>query len=500
MVDARDVKSHVGRRLTSLSALLAEELEMHWNAYARVAVRAPTGTTLKLASLIRVVASQVPHQERATEAIAAVLDLTLVLEAFDLEDMSQAEEAVHGPILDWVRVLTVGNMYPPHHYGGYELVWRSAVEHLLRRGHEVRVLTTNMRTASLEPDPPHVYRELRWHLRDGEFQRLGVRARAAMARHNHRVLAQHLDELGPGIVGWWSMGGLSPTLLEEVRRRRIPAVAFVHDDWLAYGPAVDPWLRLFCGRRHRLTNVAQRLAGIPTTVDFSSAATYWFVSEFTRERALGLGLGLQETGVAHSGIHPDFLDATLTQPWQWRVLYVGRIDSRKGVDTVVEALVHLPAAAGLTIVGGGDPREEQRLRSLAVRLGVDDRIEFAGQRNRDDLLAVYANADAVVFPVRWHEPWGLVPLEAMARGCPVVATGRGGSGEYLRHQENCLLFPADDPQACAGALRRLAADPDLRATLRQGGLDTAGRHTAARFDEAVERAILEKVPAEVAGA
>ena len=62
----------------------------------------------------------------------------------------------------------------------------------------------------------------------------------------------------------------------------------------------------------------------------------------------------------------------------------------------------------------------------------------------------------VVFPVRWEEPWGLVPIEAMARGRPVVATGRGGSGEYLRDGENCVLFEADDAERarrCSGAAR-----------------------------------------------
>ena len=142
-----------------------------------------------------------------------------------------------------MRVLTVGNMYPPHHFGGYELVWESAVEHLRDRGHEVRVLTTDTRTGATAPDGPDVHRELRWHLRDGEFEQLSPRATLAMTRHNHRVLARHLDELRPDVVAWWSMGGLTLTLLEAVRRRGMPAVAFVHDEWLDYGRKVDPWLR-----------------------------------------------------------------------------------------------------------------------------------------------------------------------------------------------------------------------------------------------------------------
>ena len=92
-------------------------------------------------------------------------------------------------------------------------------------------------------------------------------------------------------------------------------------------------------------------------------------------------------------------------------------------------------------------------------------------------MVAYARADATVFPVRWEEPKGLVPLASMGRGRPVVATGRGGSAEYLRDGENCLLFDAWDADALAAAVRRLAGDPALCQRLREGGLETAPRHT-----------------------
>ena len=391
-----------------------------------------------------------------------------------------------------MRVLTAGNMYPPHHFGGYELVWRSAVEHLRARGHAVRVLTTDVRTVSREPDGEDVHRELRWHLRDGEFERLGPRARVALARHNHRVLNRHLDEFRPDVVAWWSMGGLTLTLLEAARRRGLPAVAFVHDDWLAYGPRVDPWTRTFSGpRRGRLAGVGERVARIPATVAWGDAASYVFVSEFTRRRALGLGLGLERTAVAHSGIDPAYLEPASELPWRWRLLYVGRLDPRKGIDTAVEAMARLPAEARLTIAGGWDERERERLAAVAGELGVGQRIAFAGQCGRDELHALYGETDAVVFPVTWDEPWGLVPLESMARGRPVVATGRGGSAEYLRDEDNCLLFEAGDAAALAAALRRLADDAALRRRLRESGLRTAPRFTDAALNAAVERATLE---------
>jgi len=81
----------------------------------------------------------------------------------------------------------------------------------------------------------------------------------------------------------------------------------------------------------------------------------------------------------------------------------------------------------------------------------------------------------------------------MARGRPVVATGRGGSGEYLCDEENCLLFEAGDAPGLAGALRRLADEPELRSRLRAGGLQTAPRHTEAVLNAAVERAVLAEI-------
>ena len=387
-----------------------------------------------------------------------------------------------------MRVLAVGNMYPPHHFGGYELVWRAAMRHLERNGHSVRVVTTDVDTGAAEPDDPGVHRELRWYWREHGFPRRPFRERLAMERHNSRVLRRHLEEHRPDVVTWWSMGGMSFSLLERVRRAGIPAVAFVHDDWLDYGRHADGWTGLFTFRLGRLAPLMERVVRIPATVDLERAARYVFVSETTRRRAAEAGVRPPDTGVAHSGIDPGFVDPAPARDWSWSLLYVGRIDARKGVETAVAALARLPEAT-LSIAGGWDEGEEARLRELAAGAGAAERVRFLGQRTREEVRAEYADCDAVVFPVIWEEPWGLVPLEAMARGRPVVATGRGGSGEYLRDGENALLFEAGDADGLAEAVRRLAADPGLRARLREGGLETAPRYTEDVFNAAVLREV-----------
>jgi glycogen(starch) synthase len=389
-----------------------------------------------------------------------------------------------------LRALAVGIMYPPHHFGGYELVWRAAMLHLERSGHRVLVLTSDLTTGAAEPDDANVRRELRLYWRPHELPKMSPLERLRLERHNARAFARHLRDFKPDVVCWWPMGGLSLSLMERVRRQGIPSVAFVHDDWLDYGQRMDGWTRGFAGRWRRLAPLAERLTGVPTRVDLEHAAHCVFVSETTRRRAAEAGVSPASTAIAHSGIDPGFVDPAPERDWQWSLLYVGRLDERKGVHTAVEALAHLPPAATLALAGGWDEREEARLRELAERVGVSDRVRFLGQRARRDVRAVYADADAVVFPVIWEEPWGLVPLEAMARGRPVVATGRGGSGEYLRDGENALLFEAGDAPGLARALRRLADDRSLRRRLVAGGVETARSHTENEFNASVLRELL----------
>ncbi|HEX2234339.1 MAG TPA: glycosyltransferase [Thermoleophilaceae bacterium] len=388
-----------------------------------------------------------------------------------------------------MRVLALGHMYPPQSFGGYEQVWRAAMRYLEHRGHEVLVLTSDLDFGMPGADDPNVRRELRLYWRPHYLPDMSAVARLRLERHNARAFRRHIASFRPDVVTWWSMGGMSLSLIERVRRAGTPSLAFVHDDWLEYAPHMDGWLRPFRGRFSRFAAFAERLTGIPTSVDFARAARYLFVSETTRRRAEEAGVRPLRSGIAHSGIDPLFLDPAPEREWRWSLLYVGRIDERKGVHTAVEALAHLPDAATLSVVGSWDDREEQRVMETARRVGALKRVRLMGQRTPAEVHAAYGQADVVVFPVIWEEPWGLVPLEAMGRGRPVVATGRGGSGEYLRDGQNALLFEAGDEAALARAVVRLAGDPELRRRLREAGLHTAPRHTQSEFDRAVLREV-----------
>lgn len=391
-----------------------------------------------------------------------------------------------------MRILTIGNMYPPQQIGGAELVWRSWVEHARAAGHEVAVLTSDVRLPGAVTTPESergVARTLRWYWDDHAFPKRGLRERIAIERANAATLAGALEDVRPDVVVWWAMAGMSFSLIERVKRAGPPQIAVLGDYWLKYGPDVDGWMKPFRSRP-RLGALAERVTGLPTSVDLGTGLDYVFVSETLRRRAREAFPGLSGDEVAHHGPDITLFTPAERPEWAWRLLYLGRIDERKGVALAVRALRLLPEAATLRIVGSGDASHLDDLRALARSEGVADRVTFAAAQPRAELPAVMASVDALIFPVTWAEPWGLVPSEAMAAGLPVVGSGRGGSGEYMHDGVNSLIFDPDaGPQALAARIRALADDPALRARLREGGFATVAELSVESFDARVMAAV-----------
>jgi glycosyltransferase involved in cell wall biosynthesis len=139
------------------------------------------------------------------------------------------------------------------------------------------------------------------------------------------------------------------------------------------------------------------------------------------------------------------------------LLAAGRLEDQKGFDLLLAALQRLPPAAGaplLDVVGAGPQRAA--LEALAVRLGLETRVRFLGERR--DLAGLMAASDVVVLPSR-REGLPYVALEALALARPVVAAAAGGVGELVRAGREGWLVPVEDPEALAAALTETLAGP-----------------------------------------
>src|SRR3954467_3754454 len=197
-----------------------------------------------------------------------------------------------------MRILTVGNMYPPHHQGGYEQDWAAGVSALRAAGHEVEVLVSDHREGGVaDIDEPGVFRDLRWYWHEHDFPRRSLRECVAIERHNAAVLSERIRALAPDVVSWWPLGGLSIGLVEQVRRRGIPALGVVYDDWMVYGPRVDGWQAAWSGRRRSLAPIAGTLTGVPTPARFATAARWLFASGSVRSAAQRSVEGLGDAGL-----------------------------------------------------------------------------------------------------------------------------------------------------------------------------------------------------------
>jgi len=288
------------------------------------------------------------------------------------------------------------------------------------------------------------------------------------------------------------MGAMSLGLIDVLNKSGLPVVYVVCDEWPRYGPRLDGWLAWCARRRGRLLGPVMRgLAGLPTAMPAPRNATFGWLSNFVRNRVLSAtGWRVAHETVTYSGIDPtDFPvapDADDTRPWRWRLLCVGRIEPRKGFAAAVEALASLPSEATLRIVGPDDGAHRDELTALARRLDVHERVTF-DQVRRNQLRAVYADADALLFTSAWEEPFGLVPVEAMACATPVVAAATGGATEFLVDGANCLVVPPNDSAALARAVERLASDVDTRRRVVAGGLRTAADLSVDALADVLER-------------
>jgi len=172
------------------------------------------------------------------------------------------------------------------------------------------------------------------------------------------------------------------------------------------------------------------------------------------------------------------------------LLFVGRLVSDKGVDILLDALGLLAAQGltpGLTVVGDGP--ERPRLEEQARRLGIADRIDFAGTQTGEDLVRFYNRHRLLVVPSRYNEPFGIVALEGIACGCVVVGSAGGGLQEAIGPCGR--TFRNGDAADLARVLEPLLRDPGAGRELLEAAPEHLEAHSSERIGRAYARALEE---------
>lgn len=286
-----------------------------------------------------------------------------------------------------------------------------------------------------------------------------------------RKLGRLIDQTRPDILHCHNVyHQLTPSIIGAAKRRAVPVILTLHD----YKPICPTYTRLRRGNicsdcidgqfRHVVKHRCADGSLVKSLLLFAEARVQRLLksyeqvdrflapSEFMRTSVTQHRLPQDRVQVLYNGI-----DCRSIQPSpddDGYALYLGRLSSEKGIETLLKAHASLPHRIPLLIAGTG-PLEERLRRAYPD-------ARYLGHLSGDILERTIRGASLIVVPSEWYENCPMSVLEAMAHGKPVVASNIGGIPELIIHEETGLLFPPGNPYMLTACLDRLITDPALR--------------------------------------
>jgi len=373
--------------------------------------------------------------------------------------------------------------------GGMNVYVREVARELARMGARVDVFTRSQnpaipRVVDLGPGARVVH--------------LAAGPEAPMARER---IFDHLDEFADRVDAWRLTEGVDYDVvhahywlsgvaaLDLAERWGVPTVQMFHtlarlkNDAARTASELEPALRV--AEETRLATSVDRV--IAASEVERAQLVQLYRTPFDRISVIPCGV---DTELFHPG-DPVAARAALRLDAQPTVLYVGRIAPIKGLSTLLEAVALLRArgrAVRLLVIGGdADERvdgHEAYVRGRMCHLDLCDAVRFLGPQPQPALRDYYVAADLTVMP-SYYESFGMVALEAMACGSPVVASRVGGLATTVRDGMTGFLVPEGDAAALANRLDTLLANPALRETLGAEGIRWAAKHRWACVADAI---------------
>jgi len=379
-----------------------------------------------------------------------------------------------------VRILLLSNLYPPHVEGGAEILAADVATGLERLGHEVLVLTSSSGSQDSQDSQDSQQEQQDKHV----LRRLHIAPSAHFDRHlalyrqlqlplnyyrryhnpaNAAELRRVIEETQPDVIYVWELEGLGvTTLLRFLAKTEVPIVFHLNSYWLLYAKSPETEQS-----RLRTKWFKQRLIG---TIPSIPSASFIAISSTVKQNYVRAGFNANAITVIYNGIAAQFLDQSSAENSSnmkdgAQILFVGRLRIEKGLLVLLEALdillheEHEKHPLHLSVFGSGDAVYVKELEAFIQAKHLSHIVTFGGTVSHDDLIKQYDQASMLIVPSLWQEPFGLVVVEAMARGVPVIASNIGGPAEIITSGIDGLLTEVGDAHALATAIHTLLEQP-----------------------------------------
>jgi len=382
-----------------------------------------------------------------------------------------------------MTICLVSNLYPPDVIGGAE-VYLERISRELAREHQVVVITSSSYrglkslagSVSVKGNikvyrfyPLNFYHGFKTKTKP-VILRLLWQILDIWNLHAYLLIRSILKAEQPDIVHTHNLSGFSVSAVTAIKSLGLPLVHSCHDFSLLcpYATFACPLKKYqYCSSSHFCSRLYQKSRELfigtkPQEVIFPSkfSAGIFQRSNFFKGAS---------SNILPYCVEPSKAQSKHKRGEYFNILYVGQLVQHKGVHFLIEAFKGLPFQnIKLHIVGKGD--YAGKLKALA---GSDKRIIFHGSIPNNKLAQFYLSADVTVAPSLWPEVLGIVILESLSMGSPVIASSIGGITEIIQDGYNGFLFPAGDAQGLKDILEKLIRAPAVLEAIRQNARDSS---------------------------
>lgn len=361
-----------------------------------------------------------------------------------------------------MRVLFVSNLYPPYFLGGYEVACKDIAEQFAKQGIDTSILCSSYGLDSPSRDGD-IYRILDVRSDFNGFKSLHEKAISLFYNpRNYNRTIEIIKEIKPDIGSVWSINGISAAPLFALQKAGVPYVIHLFDRCLSF-IRKKGWKRI-------LNPILFNRLQLEHMVSCSESLKDDYVKNGFDENSIRV--------IPH-GVQPEqrLFDKKAIDSHNLKLLFVGRLWEAKGVDLAIRCLPLLRKkgiTATLTIVGSGEENYREHLREVIKNVGARDSVKFVNSVPRELLKSYYKSHDILLFPTySWYkEPFGIVILEAMSHGLPVIASECGGPIEIIDQGENGLLFALGDLNSLAESIEMIVRSEKIQKRIRKLGYES----------------------------
>lgn len=376
-----------------------------------------------------------------------------------------------------MKILVLSDFYPPHKGGGHHIQCKIAAEGLAGRGHEVFVLTSKYGVrGSINEDKHFRLLKVLPFGSAGGIKRQYMNIKFAVSgRINYFITRRIIKKIKPDIVYVGYIGYISIFPVKAIQKQGIPIVYHLGSNlFVQYVKGCILEKNLFKRFWRKI------IFGFYSLKEFDFNNNMITISEALKKEHIAAGFSESNISVIPRGISPELINnrgrsITASNEKQVKLLYVGRIIREKGVHTAISAVGYLVNHLGVKniqfdLFGNGNDAYIENLKISINSLKIEKHVKFHGKIDRSQLFKLYRDYDLFLLPSTFEEPFGVVLIEAMSQGVPIVATDTGGIPEVITHEVNGLLVSPENSIQMAEAVKRLIDNPLLAQEISNNGI------------------------------